>query len=43
MCRAYRLYMRFDHPITTVLATQIIVGLVVINVLLFWLVSRRGV
>jgi hypothetical protein len=40
MCRAYRLYMRFDHPITTVLATQIIVGLLVINVVLFWLVSR---
>jgi len=41
MCQAYRLYMRFRHAIATVVATQIIVGLVVFNVLLFWLVSRR--
>jgi hypothetical protein len=42
MCRAYRLYMRFRHAAATVLATQVIVGLVVINFALFWLVSRRG-
>ena len=42
MCLAYRLYMRFNHAIATVIATQVIVGLVVINVLIFWLVSRRG-
>jgi len=41
MCQAYRLYMRFRHPIATVVATQIIVALVVVNVLLFWIVSRR--
>jgi hypothetical protein len=42
MSQAYRLYMRFRHAAATVVATQVIVGLVVINVLLFWLVSRRG-
>ena len=40
MCQAYRLYMRFHRPVATVVATQLIVGLIAINIIAFWLASR---
>jgi hypothetical protein len=36
---AFRLYLRFDHPWATVVASQVIVLLVFLNVLLAWTVS----
>ena len=32
LCAAYRLYLRFDHPVLTVLASQLIAALVLFNV-----------
>ena len=34
LCVAFRTYLRFDHPVSTVLASQVIVGLVAFNILL---------
>jgi hypothetical protein len=39
---AYRLYLRFDHPIATVLASQLIVGLLTMVVLLQLYNARMG-
>ncbi len=33
---AYKSYLRFDHPFLTVAASQIVVFLVMLNVLLYW-------
>jgi hypothetical protein len=38
---AYRLYLRFDHPLATIIASQIIVLLIALNVYLHW--TTRGV
>ena len=35
LCAAYRVYLRFDHPVLTVLASQLIAGLVLFNVFLY--------
>ena len=34
LCAAYRLYLRFDHPVLTVLASQLIAALVLFNVVM---------
>jgi hypothetical protein len=33
---AYRHYLRFDHPFLTILASQVIAGLVLLNVVVYW-------
>jgi hypothetical protein len=36
LVRAYQLYMRFDHAISTVIASQAIAGLIILNGLVLW-------
>jgi hypothetical protein len=39
--QSYRLYLRFDHPILTVLASQVIAGLAILKIVAMFTIDRR--